>query len=139
MNKAEAIIDEASKYFGFDVTVRRRWKELVQARKFTINYMIQNTDLALKAIGTYFRDQDHSTIINARHKHENELSLYGEYRGNWEDFKKHMDNQLVKLRVLQMDTWYAFEVTDDVAMIRAKELYDAGALSDFIQHQLLTV
>ena len=70
-----------------------RKEEYVEARRFVAALMKKHTNLTLKVIGSTFRKQDHSTVINALKKHDNYLQTNKTYVELWSKVSEEFNKQ----------------------------------------------
>ena len=135
----QTIYDEAVDYFGFNISTKRRHQPTVIARNCVINYMLKTNLFTLVEVGKML-NRDHSTIINSQKNH-NWAFLYNDkkYTDIWYPFERHMNIYLIKQKLIKKDRMYVIEIKNDTAAARAMELFDTGALSEFVELQLMSL
>ena len=72
----DTIVDATCSYFNIkkeEIIGKKKLKQIVQARQIAIYLINDMLGVPLATIGSYFGGRDHTTIIYARDKMENEI------------------------------------------------------------------
>ena len=91
----DVILETVSSYFNIsikDIFSSSRKQEIVSARQIAIYLISQNLSIPLSAIGNFF-NRDHTTIMNAKNKIENDLKINKKLKLQISD----INNQLSKI------------------------------------------
>ena len=91
----DAILETVSSYFNIsikDIFSSSRKQEIVSARQIAIYLISQNLSIPLSAIGNFF-NRDHTTIMHAKNKIENDLKINKKLKLQISD----INNQLSKI------------------------------------------
>lgn len=87
----ENIVLEVAKYYNLkpgDLMGKKRTNEVAMPRQIAMYIIRETTDLSLPAIGKHFGGRDHTTVMHAIKKVENEMSANATF--------KHHINELIK-------------------------------------------
>lgn len=86
----ESVIDCVCTYFGVnkdDLVGKKKNKEIVEPRQICMYIITELLDLPLTSIGQLFGGRDHTTVIHAREKVNNDLKTNARLRTMVEDIK----------------------------------------------------
>ena len=112
LKNAKAILAWCNKYYDFDVTTKKRYRFLIDARFMTMKMMRDFTDLTLDDIGSFF-DKKHDSVIHSIREIESRIKLEDKTRNHYE----YINTQLCK----------KYKKYD-----KAQEILKANAISDVV-------
>jgi hypothetical protein len=101
MNKIvlDAILFISSRYLNVsasDIKGKSRKSDAVTARHYILAYIANNSkkfELSLEQIGNYF-NRDHSTVIHARDKINEQSELYFELKNKYKAFNSYVESKI---------------------------------------------
>ena len=122
--KYKWIIDEANKFFGFDVTSRSRVREIVVARRMVMSYIRDEFELTWRAIGLQFRGLDHSTVMHNYKQHWDTMRFshlkdYSAYYRQYKELERRL-NTIRELRGVNSDKQALSSALTDLKKLLSK-------------------